>query len=292
MGTIVDASANIKENLLIQQSQQKHFTEEEQQQQTTTTTTTSPARTRNQTEQATMMRAKTIITVMVLLAVAMIAVPSADATRSLNFSKFRSKDKKDATPEAFVQEKSEMPEPMAPEPEPEVNIESQTEMPEPMAPESEPEVNIESQTEKQQDSDADVDADADGEEKSSGSEVLSHFGADKDKCWSPLWNKHVHHGQMGAEKCCWYGDWTHKSKCDGHDHDEDKKYVVKSDQDFPSSAKTTFKSRKSFFDAYTKCCAYIQGDNQNANGWECTYQEENQTKFCYNLDVKYADTCF
>merc|ERR1712188_349223 len=137
MGTIVDASANIKENLLIQQSQQKHFTEEEQQQQTTTTTTTSPARTRNQTEQATMMRAKTIITVMVLLAVAMIAVPSADAARSLNFSKFRSEDKKDATPEAFVREK--------------------TEMPEPMAPESEPEVNIESQTEKQQDSDADVD---------------------------------------------------------------------------------------------------------------------------------------
>ena len=31
--TIVDASANIKENLLIQQSQQKHFTEEQEQQQ-------------------------------------------------------------------------------------------------------------------------------------------------------------------------------------------------------------------------------------------------------------------
>ena len=36
--TIVDASANIKENLLIQQSQQKHFTEEEEQQQQQTTT--------------------------------------------------------------------------------------------------------------------------------------------------------------------------------------------------------------------------------------------------------------
>merc|ERR1712057_4499 len=151
-------------------------------------------------------------------------------------------------PEVNIESQTEMPEPMAPEPEPEVNIESQTEMPEPMAPEPEPEVNIESQTEKQQD--AGADADADGEEKSSGSEVLSHSGGDKDKCWSPLWNKHVHHGQMGAKKCCWYGDWTHKSKCDdGHDDDKDKKYVVKSDQNFPPSAKTTFKSRKSFFDA-------------------------------------------
>eukprot|EP00205_Picochlorum_sp_RCC944_P007077 CAMPEP_0182618524 /NCGR_PEP_ID=MMETSP1330-20130603/45642_1 /TAXON_ID=464278 /ORGANISM="Picochlorum sp., Strain RCC944" /LENGTH=202 /DNA_ID=CAMNT_0024838747 /DNA_START=258 /DNA_END=863 /DNA_ORIENTATION=- len=180
-----------------------------------------------------MMRAKTIITVMVLLAVAMIAVPSADAARSLNFSKFRSKDKKDATGsrprrsrgdwfQKDVRGKSEMPAPIAPEPEPEVNIESQTEMPAPIAPEPEPEVNIESQTEKQQDADADADADADGEEKGSGSEVLSHSGGDKDKCWSPLWNKHVHHGQMGAKKCCWYGDWTHKSKCDGHDDDKDK----------------------------------------------------------------------
>merc|ERR1712176_1548788 len=115
---------------------------------------------------------------------------------------------------------------------------------------------------------------------------------DKDKCWSPLWNKHVHHGEMGAKKCCWYGDWTHKSKCDGHDDDKDKKYVVKSDQSFPPSAKTTFKSHKSFFDACTKCCAYIQGHNQNADGWDCTYQEENQTKFCYKLDVQYADYCF
>jgi len=181
-----------------------------------------------------MMRAKTIITVMVLLAVAMIAVPSADAARSLNFSKFRSKDKKDATGsrprrsrgdwfQKDVRGKSEMPAPIAPEPEPEVNMESQIEMPAPIAPEPEPEVNIESQTEKQQDADADADSDADGEEKGSGSEVLSHSGGDKDKCWSPLWNKHVHHGQMGAEKCCWYGDWTHKSKCDdGHDDDKDK----------------------------------------------------------------------
>ena len=36
--TILDASANIKENLLIQQSQQKHFTEEEEEQQQQTTT--------------------------------------------------------------------------------------------------------------------------------------------------------------------------------------------------------------------------------------------------------------
>jgi len=231
-----------------------------------------------------MMRAKTIITVMVLLAVAMIAVPSADAARSLNFSKFRSKDKKDATGSRPRRSRGDWFQ---------KDVRGKSEMPAPIAPEPEPEVNIESQTEKQQDADADADSDADGEEKGSGSEVLSHSGGDKDKCWSPLWNRHVHHGQMGAEKCCWYGDWTHKSKCDdGHDDDKDKKYVVKSDQNFPPSAKTTFKSRKSFFDACTKCCAYIQGHNQNADGWDCTYQEENQTKFCYNLDVQYADYCF
>jgi len=161
-----------------------------------------------------MMRAKTIITVMVLLAVAMIAVPSADAARSLNFSKFRSKDKKDATGSRPRRSRGDWFQ---------KDVRGKSEMPAPIAPEPEPEVNIESQTEKQQDADADADSDADGEEKGSGSEVLSHSGGDKDKCWSPLWNKHVHHGQMGAEKCCWYGDWTHKSKCDdGHDDDKDK----------------------------------------------------------------------
>ena len=70
-----------------------------------------------------MMRAKTIITVMVLLAVAMIAVPSADAARSLH---------------------------------------------------------------------------------------RSDYG---DNCWSPYLKRVVYHGEMGAKKCCWYGEWMHKSTC-------------------------------------------------------------------------------
>merc|ERR1711959_493064 len=35
-----------------------------------------------------------------------------------------------------------------------------------------------------------------------------------DNCYSRIWNKEVMHGGMGARKCCWYGDWKKKSKCE------------------------------------------------------------------------------
>jgi len=35
-----------------------------------------------------------------------------------------------------------------------------------------------------------------------------------DNCYSTIWNKEVMHGEMGARKCCWYGDWKKKSKCE------------------------------------------------------------------------------
>merc|ERR1712205_37880 len=35
-----------------------------------------------------------------------------------------------------------------------------------------------------------------------------------DNCYSKIWNKEVMHGEMGARKCCWYGDWKKKSKCE------------------------------------------------------------------------------
>merc|ERR1711977_658002 len=36
-----------------------------------------------------------------------------------------------------------------------------------------------------------------------------------DNCYSTIWNTEVLHGEMGARKCCWLGDWKHKSKCNG-----------------------------------------------------------------------------
>ena len=111
------------------------------------------------------MRAKTIITVMVLLAVAMIAVPSADAARSLHYS-----DKCWSPKLLKWVYHGEMGKTMC--------------------------CWYGDWTHKSKCGGHDDDK-------------------DKDKCWSPLWNKHVHHGEMGAKKCCWYGDWTHKSKCDG-----------------------------------------------------------------------------
>merc|ERR1712057_145266 len=35
-----------------------------------------------------------------------------------------------------------------------------------------------------------------------------------DNCYSKIWNKEVMHGEVGARKCCWYGDWKKKSKCE------------------------------------------------------------------------------
>merc|ERR1739848_105441 len=35
-----------------------------------------------------------------------------------------------------------------------------------------------------------------------------------DNCYSTIWNTEIMHGEMGAKKCCWYGDWKNKSKCE------------------------------------------------------------------------------
>merc|ERR1712072_1533856 len=32
-------------------------------------------------------------------------------------------------------------------------------------------------------------------------------------CYSKIWNTEIRHGEMGANGCCWYGDWKSKSKC-------------------------------------------------------------------------------
>merc|ERR1712072_1181901 len=32
-------------------------------------------------------------------------------------------------------------------------------------------------------------------------------------CYSTIWNTEIMHGEMGAKKCCWKGDWKRKSKC-------------------------------------------------------------------------------
>ena len=34
-------------------------------------------------------------------------------------------------------------------------------------------------------------------------------------CYSPYQKRWVPHGEVGAKKCCWHGDWKHKSKCYG-----------------------------------------------------------------------------
>merc|ERR1712193_584546 len=31
-----------------------------------------------------------------------------------------------------------------------------------------------------------------------------------DNCYSTIWNAEIMHGEMGAKKCCWYGDWKKK----------------------------------------------------------------------------------
>merc|ERR1712017_39651 len=41
-----------------------------------------------------------------------------------------------------------------------------------------------------------------------------------DNCYSKIWNKEVMHGEMGAKKCCWKGDWKRKSKCNGGHKDD------------------------------------------------------------------------
>merc|ERR1711959_657955 len=35
-----------------------------------------------------------------------------------------------------------------------------------------------------------------------------------DNCYSTIWNTEIMHGEMGAKKCCWYGEWEHESKCE------------------------------------------------------------------------------
>merc|ERR1712072_901525 len=35
-----------------------------------------------------------------------------------------------------------------------------------------------------------------------------------DNCYSTIWNTEIMHGEMGAKKCCWYGKWERKSKCE------------------------------------------------------------------------------
>merc|ERR1712078_576408 len=35
-----------------------------------------------------------------------------------------------------------------------------------------------------------------------------------DNCYSSIWNTEIRHGEMGAKKCCWYGKWERKSKCE------------------------------------------------------------------------------
>ena len=35
-----------------------------------------------------------------------------------------------------------------------------------------------------------------------------------DNCYSSIWNTEIRHGEMGAKKCCWYGKWEKKSKCE------------------------------------------------------------------------------
>merc|ERR1711977_670952 len=35
-----------------------------------------------------------------------------------------------------------------------------------------------------------------------------------DNCYSTIWNTEIMHGEMGAKKCCWYGGWKSKSKCE------------------------------------------------------------------------------
>merc|ERR1712224_955655 len=35
-----------------------------------------------------------------------------------------------------------------------------------------------------------------------------------DNCYSTIWNTEIRHGEMGARKCCWYGEWEKKFKCE------------------------------------------------------------------------------
>merc|ERR1711959_634382 len=35
-----------------------------------------------------------------------------------------------------------------------------------------------------------------------------------DNCYSRISNTEIMHGEMGARKCCWYGKWEKKSKCE------------------------------------------------------------------------------
>merc|ERR1712118_158524 len=35
-----------------------------------------------------------------------------------------------------------------------------------------------------------------------------------DNCYSSIWNTEIRHGETGARKCCWYGKWEKKSKCE------------------------------------------------------------------------------
>merc|ERR1712078_168551 len=41
-----------------------------------------------------------------------------------------------------------------------------------------------------------------------------------DNCYSTIWNTEIMHGEMGAKKCCWYGKWNSKSKCNGGHKDD------------------------------------------------------------------------
>merc|ERR1712188_128804 len=41
-----------------------------------------------------------------------------------------------------------------------------------------------------------------------------------DNCYSTIWNTEIMHGEMGAKKCCWKGDWKRKSKCNGGHKDD------------------------------------------------------------------------
>merc|ERR1712118_230916 len=35
-----------------------------------------------------------------------------------------------------------------------------------------------------------------------------------DNCYSSIWQTEIRHGELGAKKCCWYGKWEKKSKCE------------------------------------------------------------------------------
>merc|ERR1712149_4322 len=75
-----------------------------------------------------------------------------------------------------------------------------------------------------------------------------------DNCYSSIWNTEIRHGEMGAKKCCWYGKWEKKSKC------EKKSPVTHPDNCYSSIWNTEIRHGEM---GAKKCCWYGKWKNKS-----------------------------